>query len=187
MAYKLDDADIELTRNSVELGTIKLRDAENNTATLRGNIRHKNWQDMYYDIVVETDREPMQLLNTTLMDNQQFYGRAKGTGSFILVGPQNDMFMQIIAKASEEDSSYITLPPARSRETGAATFMVERKYGREMTEEEFRGSATNITYEVDITANPMATVEVILDELTGDVIRGKGVGNLKCAPAHRSR
>ena len=177
--YRLDDAEIELTSDGVDLGSIKLRDRENNTATVRGTIRHKNWQNMYYDIVVETDRRPMELLNTTYNDNQQFYGRAKGTGSFILVGPQHDMFMQIIAKASEEDSSYITLPPARSRETGAASFMVERKYGREMTREEFRGSETNITYEVDITANPMATVEVILDELTGDVIRGRGVGNLK--------
>jgi len=177
--YKLDDTEIELTANSVELGTIKLRDRFNNTATLRGSIRHQNWQDMYYDIVVETDKQPMELINTTFNDNQQFYGRAMGTGSFILVGPQRDMFMQIIAKASDRDSSYITLPPARSRETGAAAFMVERKYGREMTRDEFRGAETNITYEVDITANPMATVEVILDELTGDVIRGKGVGNLK--------
>ena len=177
--YTLDDTEIELTANSVELGTIKMRDRFGNTATVRGSIRHKAWRDMYYDIVVEPDRQPMELINTNFNDNQQFYGRAMGTGSFILVGPQHDMFMQIIAKASERDSSYITLPPARTRETGAATFMVERKYGREMTRDEIRGAETNITYEVDITANPMATVEVILDELTGDVIRGKGVGNLK--------
>ncbi len=177
--YKLDDTDIELTADAVELGSIKLRDRFNNTATLRGNIKHQNFQNMYFDVVVEVDKEPMELINTTYNDNQQFYGRAMGTGSFILVGPQHDMFMQINAKASDRDSSYITLPPSKTRETGAASFLVERKYGREMTKEEFKGAETNITYEVNLAANPLVNIEVIMDELTGDVIRGRGVGNLK--------
>ncbi|MEQ1678385.1 MAG: translocation/assembly module TamB domain-containing protein, partial [Chitinophagaceae bacterium] len=41
-----------------------------------------------------------------------------------------------------------------------------------------KNNATNIIYDVDITANPMVTVQLILDELTGDVIKGRGSGNL---------
>jgi hypothetical protein len=89
------------------------------------------------------------------------------------------MNMYIEAVASNRDSSYITLPPSRSRVTGAASFMVERKYGREMIEQEFQRSATNITYEVNLTANPLVNIEVVLDDLTGDVIRGRGTGNLR--------
>jgi hypothetical protein len=177
--YRIDDTDISLTENSIDFGTAKLRDREGNTATLRGSISHNSFQDMVFDIVAEVDNRPMELLNTSYNDNQQFYGRAKGTGSFVLIGPQYDMNMYIEARASETDSSFITLPPSRSRETGAADFMVERKYGREMTREEYRGSTSNITYEVNLTANPMVTVEVVLDELTGDIIRGRGVGNLR--------
>lgn len=177
--YKLDDTEIELTRDAIELGTIKLRDKYNNTATVRGNIRHRNFQNMEFDIVAEVDGEPMELINTTYNDNQQFYGRAMGTGSLILIGPQNDMFMQINARASESDSSYITLPPSTSRESGVASFMVERKYGTEMEDAEYTGAATNITYEVNLAANPFVNIEVILDDLTGDVIKGRGVGNLQ--------
>jgi hypothetical protein len=57
--------------------------------------------------------------------------------------------------------------------------MVEKKYGREMTETEKRGGETNITYEVNLAATPLVNIEVILDELTGDIIRGRGQGNLK--------
>jgi hypothetical protein len=134
---------------------------------------------MDFDLAVQTVSPQMELINTTYKDNQQFYGRAKGSGSFVLLGPQYDMYMNIYVKASGTDSSYITLPPAQTRESGLATFLVEKKYGREMTETEKRGGESNINYEVNLTATPMVNVELILDELTGDIIRGRGNGDLK--------
>jgi hypothetical protein len=89
------------------------------------------------------------------------------------------MLMNIDITASQTDSSYITLPPSRSRESGQASFMVERKYGREMTPADLSGAATNIKYMVSLNASPLVNIEVILDELTGDVIRGRGSGNLR--------
>lgn len=177
--YQIDDTEIEMTENEINFGRIKLRDRFGNTATMRGNIRHKSFGDMVFDIVAQVDARPMELLNTGYNDNQQFYGRAMGTGTFVLVGPQRDMLMNIDGIASSTDSSYITIPPSSGRESGSASFMVERKYGREMTGEDYRGSATNISYIVSLTANPMVNIEVILDELTGDIIRGRGSGNLR--------
>jgi len=177
--YKIDDADIVLTENEINLGKLKLRDKDGATATLQGSILHKGFQNMEFFISARVDNRPMQLINTTYNDNQQFYGTAKGNGIFELTGPQYDMRMNIEATPSTTDSSYITLPPSRTRESGQASFMVERKYGREMTEEELRGTATNLTYDISLTANPLVNVEVILDEATGDVIKGRGVGNLR--------
>ena len=176
--YRIDDTDIILEKDRINLGTIKLRDSLGNTATARGNIRHNSFRNMVFDIEVKTDGEPMVLLNTTYRDNQQFYGNAMGTGSLVLTGPQHDMFMWIDVKASEEDPSRIVLPPSQTRESGLANFMVERKYGREMNQDELRGSGTNLSYDINLTANPMVEMEVKLDEETGDAIRGKGSGNL---------
>jgi hypothetical protein len=133
---------------------------------------------MYFDILAQVESRQMELLNTGYSDNQQFYGRAMGSGTFLLVGAQNDMAMDIRVAASETDSSYITLPPSRSRETGQADFMVERKYGREMSPNELGGNVTNIRYTVSLSANPLVNMELILDELTGDIIKGRGTGNL---------
>jgi hypothetical protein len=177
--YKIDDTELQITENEIRLGNMKLRDRDGNTATVRGGITHKSFQNMVFDIVAEVDNNPMELINTSYNDNQQFYGRAKGTGSFVLLGPQYDMNMYIEAVASYQDSSFITLPPSRSRVTGAASFMVERKYGKEMSEQELQRSTSNITYEVNVTANPRVNIEVVLDDLTGDVIRGRGTGNLR--------
>ncbi|HEX6334335.1 MAG TPA: translocation/assembly module TamB domain-containing protein, partial [Flavisolibacter sp.] len=176
--YRIDDTEIELSRDRIDFSNIRLRDANGRAALVNGMISHKSFQDMYYDIAVETESPNMLLLNTTYRDNQMFYGKAYGSGTFVLVGPQNNMLMNIDIRASEQDSSFITLPPSRSRESGQASFMVEKKYGREMSPTSLRGAATNLNYNITLAANPMVNMEVILDELTGDIIRGRGSGVL---------
>lgn len=177
--YNIDDTEIELTENSIELGTMKLRDKDGETATVSGYIRHKSFKNMEYRIQADVDDEPMWLMNTSRKDNADFYGRAKGTGSMYLRGPQNDLYMYIEAKASERDSSYITMPPSSSRTSGQASFMVEKKYGTEMNVAAYRGSETNMSYDINLTATPLVNMEVQLDELTGDVVKGRGEGNIR--------
>lgn len=186
--YKIKDTDIKLTPEEIDLEGLVLTDTiTGNPIYLRGGIQHESFRNMFYALDITTskpnsrnpaDNKPVLLLNTTYKDNKQFYGKVFGTGSLSLAGWQQDMFMTIDANASETDSSYVTLPPATGRESGIADFLVERKYGREMTDEDVKGNVTNITYDVNITANPAVTVKVQLDELTGDEIKGKGNGTL---------
>ncbi len=179
--YKIPDTEIELREDALNLGTLKLIDTiTKHTATLtQGIIKHDSWKNMEFDIRAQVDNLPMQLLNTTAKDNKSFYGSAKGTGSFTLTGPQSNMLIKIIGTASGKDSSYITIPNTSSRESGIADFLVERKYGREMSDTSFNSNTTNLTYDVDLTGNPMVNVKIVLDELTNDEIRGRGEGNLR--------
>lgn len=178
VSYKIDDTEIELKKDLIDLSNIRIRDGDGNTALVKGYIRHNGFQNMYYDISVETQSPQFELLNTTYYDNQQFFGTAKGTGTFVLVGPQNDMHMEIELKASETEPSFITLPPSRTRGGGTANFMMERKYGKEMTPQSV-GVVTNLSYAIRLSANPMVNIGVILDDLTGDAIRGKGTGDIR--------
>jgi hypothetical protein len=185
--YKIQDTEIELKPNEINLDGLMLTDTvTGNPVYLRGGIQHTAFKNMFFDLSVSTRKpnttaaefnQPILLLYTGYIDNEQFYGRVKGTGSFSLVGPQSEMYMKIDAIASTTDSSAITIPPSKSRESGVSDFLVERKYGREMVEN-LEGPGSNITYDVDVTANPMVTVRVILDELTGDEITGRGSGTL---------
>ena len=186
--YKLSDAEIIFKEGELDLGRITLIDTvTHNTATLsNGILKHNGWRNLVYDIRARVDNDPitgderpMLLLNTTRKDNSSFYGYALGTGSFSLTGPQSNMRIKIIGKASEKDSSYITLPNTTGKESGIADFLIERKYGRELTDSAINNNETNITYDVDITGNPKVNVKVVIDELTNDEIRGRGEGNLR--------
>jgi hypothetical protein len=86
--------------------------------------------------------------------------------------------MKIDAIASTIDSSTVTIPASKSRESGIADFLVEKQYGREMVDSTYSTGESNVTYDVDVTANPKVAVRVILDDLTGDEIKGKGSGTL---------
>ncbi|MFM2138738.1 MAG: hypothetical protein RJA57_1045, partial [Bacteroidota bacterium] len=190
--YRIEDTDVELTPSEIRLDGLVLRDpVTGNPIFITGGIEHRSFRDMFYDLTISTRKpqtvglpfnRPVQLLQTTYRDNKQFYGNARGTGSLSLIGPQENLYMKIDVVASETDSSSITLPPSSSRESGVADFMVERRYGREMTDAELRAGSTNIIYDVDITVNktpiPRVAVKIMLDELTGDEIKGKGSGSI---------
>ncbi|GAB4092180.1 translocation/assembly module TamB domain-containing protein [Flaviaesturariibacter terrae] len=184
--YWLYDTEIDLEEHSINFNHLRLRDdslasvaeRQGRTATLNGSITHNGFKDMVFDLVARTDNGPITLLNTTYADNQTFYGRAKGTGTFSLQGPQENMNMNIDVRASDRDSSWIWLPPSKSRESGSADFLVERKYGTELTASSLSNSTSNVHYNVNLSATPLVNVEVILDDLTGDAIRGRGTGDL---------
>ena len=177
--YKVRDADIDFREHEVDFGVLKLTDTiTGNTATFAGSIQHEGWKNMFYDLEARVDGRPMTLLNTTAADNSSFYGHAVGTGSMILIGPQTDMALIVNARASERDSSQITIPPAKSKSTGMAEFLVERTHGRSMTDTVIVNPASKMTYDIDLTADPHTTIDVILDEVTGDVLSGRGRGTL---------
>ncbi|NOT52739.1 MAG: hypothetical protein HOP10_15855 [Chitinophagaceae bacterium] len=187
--YWIKDTDIELTPQEINLNGLVLTDSiTKNPIYITGGIEHQSFRNMFYDLYISTrkpgtrgddNNRPVQLINTGYKHNKQFYGSVKGTGSLSLAGPQSDMYMTIDAFASARDSSYVTIPASGSRESGIADFLVERKFGREMEESGASQNLTNIIYDVDVTANPMVNVKVILDELTGDIIKGRGRGTLK--------
>lgn len=185
--YKIQDTDIEMKTTEINLdGLVLIDTATGNPLYVTGGIEHQSFKNMFYNLNVSTrkpnttsdaNNKPVLLLNTQYKDNKQFYGHVYGTGSLTLAGPQSDMFMTINAIASETDSSEMNLPIASTRETGLASFLVERKFGQEM-EATVSPSAVNIIYDVEVTATPAVTVRVVLDELTGDEIKGRGAGTL---------
>ena len=177
--YKVKDTDIELKEHELDLGLIKLTDTlTKGTATISGSIYHESWTNLNFDLDARVDGKPITLLNTTVSDNTSFYGHAVGTGSMILVGSENDMYMTIDAKSSEKDSSHIVIPPSKSKASEFAEFLVERTHGHTLKDTLAVPSASKMTYDIGLTADPHTTIEVILDEVTGDVVKGRGRGSL---------
>ncbi len=184
--YSIQDSDIEITPSLINLDGWILKDsATGNPIYLYGGIAHESFQNMYYDLSVSTrsrntnmDR-PVLLLNTNRSNDEVYYGIARGTVNLQLRGPQSDLVLNMQARASDRDSSYLTLLSETGRESGEADFLIEREYGREMSGNESIAGSDNFTVDLEITATPLVNARVVLDELTGDVIRGRGNGTLK--------
>lgn len=188
--YKIRDREIELNENEINLNGIVLEDTvTGNPVYLTGSILHNAFDDMFYDITVSTrkpgtrdarNNRPVQVLKTTYADNKLFYGDVKATGSFVLVGSEDNSFMKIDAIATDREESSFTIASANSYADKMPEWLVERKYGVEATDSlmEIRGDQSNMSYELDVTANPKVLMKFVMDDLTGDQIVGRGYGTL---------
>ncbi|MFT3935769.1 MAG: hypothetical protein QM726_19230 [Chitinophagaceae bacterium] len=173
--YHIAKADVKMEDDGINFGSFQIKDDLNNTAeVLNGKMYHNNFKDMAFDFKVRTNR--LLLLNTSNVDNKQFYGRAIGKATFSLKGPQEDMHMDI--QGEPTDSSTIFLPIASSRINGEADFLTWKVYGKEMQENNKKKIESNLTVNLKMTANNLARINVILDEAAGDQISAIGHGIL---------
>ncbi|MEP6748636.1 MAG: translocation/assembly module TamB domain-containing protein [Bacteroidota bacterium] len=173
--YHITKATVKLQDDGIDFGSFEIKDELNNTAeVLNGKLYHNNFKDMAFDFRVKTNR--LLLLNTTNIDNKQFYGRAIGKATVSFKGPQEDMQMDI--QGEPTDSSVISLPIASSRLNGEADFLTWKVYGKEMQQTNAARVENNLTVNLKMTANKFAKINVILDEAAGDQISAVGHGVL---------
>lgn len=172
--YRIDPAEINFTKEGIDFGELTIHDTLKNSATVRGKLYEKGFKNMGFDFDLSTKK--LLLLDTKQKDNQEFYGRAIGKATVNFKGPDNNCKLTIVAESN--DSSHIYIPNSVNKESGDADFIVFRQYGTAM-EESKAESNFNLLTDIDITANNKVKIDVILDELSGDVIKATGDGRLK--------
>lgn len=175
--YKFSNETIIFNPDEIDFGTLQLKDTLNNTGTASGKLQHKFFQEFGFDnIRFETGK--MLLLNTTKKDNSQFYGKVIGKAFMTLNGPVTDIRMNITGEPSSVDSSHIFIPTSTSEEYGKIDYIDFVQYGTKM-EDDYKGrQESNFLVTMNLTANPACKIDVILDEVTGDIIKGRGNGLL---------
>ena len=171
--YLIDSAVFDFEDGLIDFGEFAVRDERNNTGKVRGKLYEQGFKNMRFDFDLATDK--MLLLNTTAKDNNQFYGKAIGKASLSLKGPLENMKMSIVGEVN--DTTHIFIPPTNSKELAEADYIVFRQYGTEMKKE--KNENTRLSIDLDLTANNKAQIDMILDELSGDVIKATGNGRLQ--------
>ncbi len=172
--YTIDSADINFEKDGIDFGRFNIHDRYKNTGTVRGKLYEKGFRDMRFDFDLSTDK--LLMLDTRSSDNQQFYGKAIGRANMNFTGPASNCHMTIVAESN--DSSHIYIPNSITRESGSADFIVFKQYGTEMAKEG-SNSILDLTVDLELTVNDNVMIDVILDDLTGDVIKAVGNGKLK--------
>ncbi|MEO6730467.1 MAG: translocation/assembly module TamB domain-containing protein [Ferruginibacter sp.] len=176
--YRFANETIIFNPDEIDFGNIILKDTLNNTATLSGKMYHRFFQNFFFDNV-KFESNKLLVLNTTKKDNSQFYGKVVGQAEMTLNGPVDNMVMNISGEPSTGDTSHIYLLSGSSVESGGMDYIDFIQFGTKM-EDDYRGKiSSNILVNMILTANPACKIDVILDEATGDIIKGEGNGLLK--------
>ncbi|MEO6188221.1 MAG: translocation/assembly module TamB domain-containing protein, partial [Ginsengibacter sp.] len=177
-----DNSIITFRPDEIDLGTLKVRDTLNNSATVTGKLYHNFFNNFFFnELHFKTDPRGNRpgrfvLLNTTQRDNNEFYGNVIGDAELSLNGFETDMRMAI--KGEPTDSSHIYLPTGETADTRTLDYIEFIKFGREMSSDSSSRHGSSLKVDMELTANPFAKIDVILDETTGDVIQAQGSGKL---------
>ncbi|MEO5968200.1 MAG: translocation/assembly module TamB domain-containing protein, partial [Ferruginibacter sp.] len=172
--YLIKNETLIFRPDEIDLGRMRITDTLNNEGVISGKMRHTFFQKFSFEnLLFETQR--MVLLNTTKKDNEQFYGNVTGYGLMNLNGPITDMVLNIDGQPSSLDSSHIYLPTGTTKESNAVDYIEFIQFG-ELMESQRTSELANILVNLNIVANPAVKIDVILDETTGDVIKGQGNG-----------
>ncbi|SNS81001.1 Family of unknown function [Ekhidna lutea] len=167
---------IDFDANQIKLINFGLIDRKGANAVVSGVVGHNGFKNFVLDINVSAN--DFEFLNTTSLDNSLYYGSAYGTGDIDIEGGLNDL--QIKAEIKTEKDTRFFVPIADGTSSGQEdyiTFIDFSDTTRVTDEDDF--TIKGLTLDFDIEVTPDAYCELIFDIKTGDIIRGRGRGNLK--------
>ncbi|HAA19517.1 MAG TPA: hypothetical protein DCP28_12380 [Cytophagales bacterium] len=171
---------IAFTENEIGFRNLEVDDENQNMAFLDGGIFHDGFKDFVLSLHGEFTN--FQVMKTTALDNDYFYGTAVATGSVDFLGPIDNL--DISGEAITERGTRLYIPIDYSTTAEQAEFIkfvnLADTTQKEQVGLEAEGtvdlSDINLDFDVDVTKD--AYVELIFDLKAGDIIRGRGTGEI---------
>ncbi|MFN4144469.1 MAG: translocation/assembly module TamB domain-containing protein [Runella sp.] len=170
--------------SDIRVKNLRLTDPEGNTAILRGGVYHDSFQK--FSIGFDANMRNFKILNTTLRDNELFYGTAYATGKMEVFGPINNLKIEADLTSNRNTKIYIPLDGAA--EVASEEFVQFVNPKADTTTQNVVAEAKIIPpqeniIKMDLRLNitPDAYCEIQFDRQSGDAIRayGRGLINLK--------
>lgn len=156
------------------LDLVTVVDEEGNTARLGGTILHDGLRKWNYNVWGNMDH--FLVMNTTGEDNDIYYGKAYGSGEIEVSGYEGSL--EVVVNARTAAGTDIHLPVGGSTEVSSISFVrftTDSAYAAGDEEVDLSGVELDLNVEV----TPDALFELIFDPTVGDIMRGRGLGNMR--------
>jgi hypothetical protein len=185
--YRINDS-IRFDKDGIKFNNIKLTDEKGSSATLSGTVYHKSFKDFTADVIVNIARpNELLVLNTKPKDNEMFYGTAYGSGLTTIKARPGSLSFEISARTGKNTKFYIPLTSGLTvSEYSFITFVSADSLNQARISKEkdslnsapFVANPTIMDINIDLKVTPEAEVQLIFDSRMGDVMKGRGTGDL---------
>lgn len=166
---------VYLEKDQIYFDTITIYDTLNNKGYARGKITHRHFKDWNFDISIITDK--LAGMNTTMADNEMFYGKAMAKGIVKIYGPLDHLVLDM--NIAPEKGTSITIPINTATELVNNDYIIFVDKQQDTTPRYFQPPSTtqNIEILTNLDINPNALLQLIMPYDMGK-ITGRGTGNL---------
>jgi len=175
------NGNFEFSENLISLEGLNFTDSKSKTALFKGALTHNYFRDFTLDL--EGDLNQFQVMNLPLDEEALFYGEAYASGKVNLTGAASNL--SISAKASTQPGTRVFIPISKGQEIEDESFIkyIDRTDTTEVAEVEVddvdKIQIQGLSLDLDVEVTPDAYTEIIIDAKTGDIIRGRGNGQLR--------
>ena len=177
-----DNSELTLYNQNIEFKNISVGHIDSNSfSSLNGKITHSDYKDWNLDLVFQSDR--LFILNKDFSEDESFYGKAYIDGQISIIGPTNQIAIDI--DAITESGTYITIPRTNNysiddfsfikfNDLSNSNLLNENNVFENTTQ--FNNKTVDLNIDLEIDNN--AKVDITIDQETGSFISGTGNGNL---------
>ncbi|MCC6462281.1 MAG: translocation/assembly module TamB domain-containing protein [Saprospiraceae bacterium] len=183
--FYIPDQKITLTEYQLWADSATILDgSQRHKAHIYGGLRHDHFRDWRLDCSIKSENDSFMILNTLREDNTLYYGQgigkfeAKFTGSFsktniyinAVTGKDTRLYIPLYSNSDIQDASFITFRdktanPAQDAKENTKSFILEDIKG--------------LNLEMNLSVTDEAEVQLIFDEQSGDIVKGRGEGDLR--------
>ncbi|MEL6559467.1 MAG: translocation/assembly module TamB domain-containing protein [Bacteroidota bacterium] len=172
------DGTLGFRQSKVVLEDIIATDFKGNKAFASGEISHNGFRDLLID--VKSNILNFNVLNTNSKDNDLFYGEAYASGEVSFYGTPKNLKISANAVTNKNTKIFIPLSDESSSEVKDYITFVDFSdtlsiIDQAVVEKDLKG--VELDFVLDVT--PDAYFELIFDINSGDIIRGRGDGDIK--------
>jgi hypothetical protein len=161
---------------------IAIFDEKKNRGTIDGMLTHRSFKDM--GVRFDINMENMLVLNTRPKDSDSFYGTAYASGYAGIRGDEEKLVFNISARTASNTEFFVPLNSSASVSdypyivfvNPAGQHPEKQQESQNGFNRQEKGSKIELNFDLEVT--PEAEVQLILDETSGGVIKGKGEGKL---------
>lgn len=165
---------LTLTENQWTLHPTALRDTKEKTqGTLRAVFRPNKFKDPRLDLTLEAT----DLLALDLPQSDLFFGKVYAKGTVQVSGPLDALKLDVRAEAAKPSTFKLPFSTPTEYEANSSISFVQPASS---TSEPVRTEvARGLDVSLALKVTPLMTMELLLDETVGDIIRGRGEGWMK--------
>lgn len=174
--YSFNDS-VYFKNDAILFDNILVTDDQSNTGRFNGTITHTNFQNMEFDLEMTSDK--IRALNTTIQDNEQFYGLAIVSGRLDITGSAKDINMN--GSVTSLNGTEVNISMEGESEVEQYDFI--RFVTPETTDESdfytvTKDNSAKVNLSLAVEATPDAKVQLIYNSQIGDIIKAQGEGIL---------
>lgn len=180
--FHIKNQPISFTKNKISADGDTIYDAsKQHIAIVRGGLEHEYFNKWRLNCHIESKDPGFLVMNTTAKDSDLYYGRAEGsliadfTGSFsrtniaieATTGPGTRLYIPLSTTADAIETKFINFEKIKLK--------TESRKDKNFVISDLKG----LNFDMDLTVTDQAEIQLIFDEQTGDIIKGRGEGNIK--------